>query len=108
MNKFFADLNAGGNFEACIKEVKYEHFVDNSENTIMGYDGDICPKGLYRSQIKNIRYSLFFKNTLYDTFEEANDYLNNQLQKYLNEFESEFEKLKIKINNIKKALNNEK
>ena len=31
MNKFFADLNAGGNFEACIKEVKYEHFVDNSE-----------------------------------------------------------------------------
>lgn len=105
MKKFFANIDSGNLYEdPHISEVEYEHFADNSESTVVGYDGDVLPVGLLRSEKKKIRFSLFWKHTLYDTYEDAADYIKQQLDRRLEEIKPEFEKLQTEIQNIETAL----
>lgn len=104
MKKFFVNLRAGNYYDSPhIKEIEYDHFDSISEKTIIGYDGDILPDGLQR-RYGQIRFSLFFSDSLHDTLEDAKKYLKNTLKNHLKEIESEFEKLQKQVNNIKEAL----
>ena len=105
MKKYFANIDAGNLWLAPhIKEVDYDHYVEISESTIMGYDGDVAPNGLTRAEKKTINYSLFWKSTLYDTYEDAEEYLKQRLEERLKEIKPGFENLKIEISNIETAL----
>ena len=105
MKKFFANIDSGNLYEdPHITEVEYDHFADNSESTVVGYDGDVLPVGLSRSEKKNIRFSLFWRHTLYDTYEDAENYIKQQLERRLEEIKPEFEKLQTEIKNIETAL----
>jgi len=105
MKKFFADIDAGHYYESpFIKEVEYDHFDENSESTIIGYDGDISPKGRNRTENKNIRYSLFWKNSIYENYEDAKNFLKQKLEDEYNTIEPEYKKLRTQIINIETAL----
>ena len=105
MKKFFANIDNGNLYEdPHIKEVEYDHFADKSESIVVGYDGNVLPVGLQRSEKKNIRFSLFLRHTLYDTYEDAENYIKQQLEQRLEEIKPEFEKLRTEIKNIETAL----
>jgi translation initiation factor IF-2 len=105
MKKFFANIDNGNLYEdPHIKEVEYDHFADKSESVVVGYDGNVLPVGLQRSEKKNIRFSLFLRHTLYDTYEDAENYIKQQLEQRLEEIKPEFEKLQTEIKNIETAL----
>ena len=107
MKKFFANMDAGHNYcSAKIEEIEYDHFEDCGGTSILGYDGDISPKGRDRTHNKNIRYSYFWTVTVYDNYEDAKDYLVKELKRHLQESKEKFESLQININNIEEALNN--
>jgi len=104
MKKFFANLGAGNYYdESGIEEVEYDHFERISEATIIGYDGDILPSASQRRS-REIRFSLFFDNTLYDTLAEAETYLINTLKDHLNQIKEELTPLQAKYENIKNVL----
>jgi hypothetical protein len=57
MKKFFANIDNGNLYEdPHIKEVEYDHFADKSESIVVGYDGNVLPVRLQRSEKKNIRF----------------------------------------------------
>ena len=104
MKKFFANDDAGCYYESpTIKKIEYDHFDYLSDN-IVAYDGDISPKGLSRSEKGKIRYSYFWKNTIYDTYDEAFNYIKQKLEYDFNRLNPEYERLKKQIKNLKRAL----
>ena len=104
MKKFFANLGAGNYYDKSdIKEVEYDHFERISESTIIGYDGDTLPSASQRRS-REIRFSLFLDNTLYDTLAEAETYLINTLKDHLNQIKEELTSLQAKYENIKNVL----
>ena len=104
MKKFFANLGADNYYESpYIKEVEYDHFEKTSEHIIIGYDGDILPDSIQRRS-KEIRFSFFFEDTLYDSEEDAKTYLRTTLEEYLKEIEEKLGPLLTKQKNIKKIL----
>lgn len=106
MKKFFVNLCAGNYFEnSAIEEVEYDHFDRLSEHTFIGYDGDVVPDS-HQRRTREVRFSLFFEETLYDTKEEARIFLKTTLEEHLRQIEEELNPLLIKQKNIKKILSN--
>lgn len=104
MKKFLANLGLDNYYESpYIKEVEYDHFEKLSERIIIGYDGDILPDSVQRRN-REIRFSLFLEDTLYDSEEEAKTYLITTLEERLKEIEEKLGPLLIKQKNIKKIL----
>lgn len=104
MKKFFVNLNVGNYYESpYIKEVEYDHFEKSSEHIIIGYDGDTLPDSVQRRR-REIRFSFFFDNTLYDSEEDAKTYLITTLEEHLKEIEEKLDPLLTKQKNIKKIL----
>lgn len=107
MKMFFVNTDAGHKYQSPnIQEIEYDHFYEDDSSTIIGYDGDISPKDLNRCEKNKIRYSYFWKNTIYETYEEAKEYLIQNLKTHLNEIKLEFDRLKIEIINIETTLKN--
>lgn len=106
MKKYYVHLYASPEYENPeIREVEYEHFEHQTEGTVVGYDGDVNPMNVgYRSERKQIRYSLFFDNELYDNKEDAEKYLRKNLEELFEKHTFEYEEILTRLNNIKNAL----